>query len=99
MHELSNLLDAASAEEVVALVRADWPKTLRAAQACQEASDLRGVGQQAHYLAGSALQVGASGLAKQCRALEEASRRQDSAQAQEFLAAVAERVGALLAGL
>jgi two-component system sensor histidine kinase/response regulator len=99
LHELSNLLDAASAEEVVALVRADWPRTLRAAQACQEASDLRGVGQQAHYLAGSALQVGASGLAKQCRALEEASQRQDSAQAQKFLAAVAERVGALLTGL
>ncbi len=96
MQELSGLLDSASTKEVLALVRKDWPKTLRAAESSLRAGDLPGLCREAHYLAGSALQIGANGLAKQCRALEKAGHSQSSAQLPTLLAAVAQRVFELL---
>jgi len=99
LHELSELLDESSADEVLALARVDWPKALHAAEASMRAQDLAALGREAHYLAGSALQVGASGLGRLCREIEQAVRRNDATQARQLLATVAQRVFDLLTSL
>ncbi|HNN98569.1 MAG TPA: response regulator, partial [Pseudomonadota bacterium] len=99
LQELGELLDASSADEVLALARTDWPKTLRAAEASMRALDLDALGREAHYLAGSALQVGAKGLGSLCREIEHAARRNDATQARQLLATVSQRVYELLTSL
>ncbi|HNN97439.1 MAG TPA: Hpt domain-containing protein, partial [Pseudomonadota bacterium] len=91
--------DESSADEVLALARVDWPKALHAAEASMRALDLDALGREAHYLAGSALQVGASGLGRLCREIEQAVRRNDATQARQLLATVAQRVFDLLTSL
>ena len=41
------------------IIKDDWPKQMKLAQAKLESFDLYGVSRSAHYLAGSAVQVGA----------------------------------------
>ncbi len=96
LDELCELLDESSADEVLALARSDWPKALHAAEASMRAQDLAALGREAHYLAGSALQVGANGLGRLCREIEQAVRRNDATQARQLLATVAQRVFDLL---
>ncbi len=70
LQDLAELLDAASAQRFIAVLKEDWPKTLRDADAALQAGDLARLRRVAHYLAGGALQVGAHKLALRCRALE-----------------------------
>lgn len=99
LQELSALLDADSVADIITMVRADWPRTLRAAEAGLRSGDLTALGREAHYLAGSALQIGAAGLAGTCRELERVAANANTAQATELLGAVGQRVLDLLSSL
>ncbi len=97
--ELAALLDEESAKKVLEIIKGDWPKQMKLAQAKLEASDLHGVSRVAHYLAGSAVQVGASTLAKQCKELEAVAIGKHHERAAQLLTALGRRILDLLAAM
>lgn len=70
MDEMKDLLDQSAADEILALCKRDWPHLLHTASEQLGAASYGSMRETIHRLAGSALQVGASGLGQLCRGLE-----------------------------
>jgi HPt (histidine-containing phosphotransfer) domain-containing protein len=94
LEDLSQVLDAEAAQRFVAVLKDDWPKTLREAEAALQAGDLARLRRLAHYLAGGALQVSAHELARRCRELEVEGL--DSQRAGILLAELGQQLSSLL---
>ncbi len=97
--ELTALLDEESAKKVLEIIKDDWPKQMKLAQAKLESLDLYGVSRSAHYLAGSAVQVGAKTLAKRCKELEAVAGGKNQQSTAQLLAILGHRIRELLAAL
>ncbi len=99
LEEMATLLDAASAQKFIELIRKDWPKTLQQAEAHLRGGEWDGLSRRAHYLAGSALQMGASGIARKCKELEACANRQERQSAATLLTGLGAHVPAVLSKL
>ena len=99
LEEMTMLLDAASAQKFISLIRQDWPKTLQQAEQHFRTTEWDGLGRRAHYLAGSAMQMGAVSLAKQFKELETAAGKQERSLAASLLSALSSRLPVVLSRL
>ncbi len=99
LDEMTSLLDATSSQKFIALIREDWPKTLQQAEAHLRAGEWDGLSRRAHYLAGSALQMGAAALAKKCKELETVANRHERIQAATLLSSMTFHMPAVLSRL
>ncbi len=97
--DMNVLLDAEAAKKIVEILKDDWPKQIKLAKSKLESFDLHAVGRCAHYLAGSAGQIGASTLAKQCKELERVAGTKNQERSMQLLTAVDLRIRDLLAAL
>lgn len=99
LNEMTTLLDEASAHKFIALIRQDWPKNLQLAEGHLRSGEWDGLSRRAHYLAGSALQMGAATLAKRCKELEAIANRQERHQSTRLLTSISALMPAILSKL
>ncbi len=97
MKELAAVFEGTDSPPLLDLVRNDWPKTINSAARSLEQKDLLAVGKAAHYLGGSASQIGASNLAGLCRDLEKTAKLCDLARTQQLFSQISARVREILA--
>lgn len=90
-NELKALLEADLADFIAAFI-SDTETRLDAIRNAIDTGDLVSAAQTAHSLKGSALNLGATGLARQCFAMEHASQSRSAVSAQSALFSVLEQL-------
>jgi PAS domain S-box-containing protein len=97
--EVANILDEESAQRLKRIIKKDWPRMIKIAEAALQDADLTALSRAAHYLAGSALQVGATELGRQCKHLESVARHSDQRESEKVLVELVARMTSLLASI